>query len=669
MMTRTTMHPLKILAAVGVAFLVWGLVLAFASSPAWAAEITVNTTADEQNTDGTCSLREAIEAAHTDTAVDGCAAGTGEDTIVFDLGSSATITLDSMLGQLPPITDADGLTIDGGDAEIAVSGGDQVRVLSVSGGARLDLENLTVSDGRNATDGFAGGIYNDGGTLNVTDSTFSGNIAAHGGGGIYNNGGRLTVTGSTFSGNGAVVGGGLFNANTPGGATVINSTFSGNTASNSGGAISNQLGGSSLDVTGSTFSGNSAGLFGGAIFGGPLTGTTFRNSVFANNPATRDGSCSASTTLDGRIINGGYNIDEGTTCGFTDPTSQSNTNPLLGPLQDNGGPTNTHALRKGSPALDQGNSFGTTTDQRGESRPHDFADIDNAPGGDGSDIGAFEAQVLPNEAPTVEGDSYSTNEETPLTVAAPGVLGNDSDSDSGDTLTAERVSGPSHGTLSLNADGSFTYTPNANFSGSDSFTYKANDSSADSDPATVSIEVTAANDAPSASVAQGGSCGSASDMRGTINLALLDPDDPPPESLTLTATSSNRSVLPNRNISFGGGADASRTMTVSSLTGSGTSNVTITVSDGDQEGTVVVRVISGSADKNTLTGGANADMIFARKGSDTLSAQGANDLMCGGNGNDRLTGGPGADHFAGGSGTDTATDFDSGEGDTSKGIP
>jgi Ca2+-binding RTX toxin-like protein len=150
-------------------------------------------------------------------------------------------------------------------------------------------------------------------------------------------------------------------------------------------------------------------------------------------------------------------------------------------------------------------------------------------------------------------------------------------------------------------------------------------------------------------------------MRGTINLALTDPDDPP-ESLNLSATSSNRSVLPNRNISFGGGTDTSRTMTVSSLTGSGTTNVTITLSDGDQEGMVSVRVISGSASNNTLSGSTNTDMIFARKGRDTLSAQGANDLMCGGN--DMLTGGVGADRFGRGSGTDTATDFNAYQGDT-----
>ena len=71
-------------------------------------------------------------------------------------------------------------------------------------------------------------------------------------------------------------------------------------------------------------------------------------------------------------------------------------------------------------------------------------------------------------------DAYTTDEDTPRTVTAPGVLGNDSDVDSV-SLTAVLVTGPAHGTLTLNADGSFTYTPAANFNGSDSFTYKAND--------------------------------------------------------------------------------------------------------------------------------------------------------------------------------------------------
>ena len=65
-------------------------------------------------------------------------------------------------------------------------------------------------------------------------------------------------------------------------------------------------------------------------------------------------------------------------------------NPLLGQLQDNGGPTFTHALLPGSPAIDQGNSLGLNRDQRGRRRPIDLASVLNAPGGDGSDIGAYE---------------------------------------------------------------------------------------------------------------------------------------------------------------------------------------------------------------------------------------------------------------------------------------
>ena len=83
------------------------------------------------------------------------------------------------------------------------------------------------------------------------------------------------------------------------------------------------------------------------------------------------------------------------------------------------------------------------------------------------------------------------------------MLTNDTDVD-GDALSAVLVSGPAHGSLTLNADGSFTYTPAANYNGPDSFTYKANDGQADSNVATVSINVGAVNDAP---VAQNDSVG------------------------------------------------------------------------------------------------------------------------------------------------------------------
>src|SRR5205823_6481822 len=104
-------------------------------------------------------------------------------------------------------------------------------------------------------------------------------------------------------------------------------------------------------------------------------------------------------------------------------------------------------------------------------------------------------EYRPNTPPAADNDAYGTNEDTTLTVAAPGVLANDTDAD-GDALTAAVVNGPSHGTLTLNANGSFTYTPSANYNGADSFTYKASDGQAFSNVATVSITVTPVNDPP-----------------------------------------------------------------------------------------------------------------------------------------------------------------------------
>ena len=116
-----------------------------------------------------------------------------------------------------------------------------------------------------------------------------------------------------------------------------------------------------------------------------------------------------------------------------------------------------------------------------------------------SNIATVDITVVPaNDAPVAQNDSYVTNEDTALSVPAPGVLGNDTDAD-GDSLTVVLVSGPSHGTLALNANGSFTYVPTANYNGPDGFTYQAKDpSGALSSVATVAITVNAVDDAPAA---------------------------------------------------------------------------------------------------------------------------------------------------------------------------
>ncbi|MDX1886313.1 tandem-95 repeat protein, partial [Mycolicibacterium sp. 120270] len=134
----------------------------------------------------------------------------------------------------------------------------------------------------------------------------------------------------------------------------------------------------------------------------------------------------------------------------------------------------------------------------------DYSGADNftyrvSDGNGGTAVGMVSLTVRPvNDAPVAHPDTgYATAEDTPLIVGGTGVLGNDTDID-GDDLTALVVDGPANGTLTLNADGSFTYTPHVNFNGTDSFTYKANDGLLDSNTATVTVTVTAVNDAPSA---------------------------------------------------------------------------------------------------------------------------------------------------------------------------
>jgi hypothetical protein len=246
-----------------------------------------------------------------------------------------------------------------------------------------------------------GGIYNSG-ALIISNSTISQNHAGsycNGpcsafGGGIYNRGTLMMIKNSTLTGNSAgtacstsiscAVGvGGAFYTST-GTVTLNNSTVTGSTAyrcttacGGMGGALVNGSG--NLAMNNSTVSGNSA----GGIFN---SGTaTLQNSIVANNSGKNCG---------GTITSHGYNLSSDGSCDFNGTGDLNHTNPLLGPLQNNGGPTQTMALLSGSPAIDAGNPSGCRdsngnllkTDQRGMPRP-DTEDL-----GVGCDMGAYERQ-------------------------------------------------------------------------------------------------------------------------------------------------------------------------------------------------------------------------------------------------------------------------------------
>jgi hypothetical protein len=295
----------------------------------------------------------------------------------------------------------------------SATGGSGVTLFS--GGGIYNVGTVTVSNstlsGNSATGGSGGGISNRG-TLTVSTSTLSGNSATGGsgvtlvsGGGIYNVG-TVTVSNSTLSGNSAVFGGGIENS---GAVTVSNSTLSGNSALEEGGGIdiflvgtvtvgNSTLSGNSsagygggiynadtVTVGNSTLSGNSSGQGGGGIYNGWKV--TVGNTVLAGNTDFLGG-----PDLFGSVTSQGHNLIgniSGVSGGSGWATSDlQNFDPLLGPLQNNGGPTQTMALLPGSRAIDAGDNnlvpAGVTTDQRG---PGFNRIVDGT-----VDIGAFEVQ-------------------------------------------------------------------------------------------------------------------------------------------------------------------------------------------------------------------------------------------------------------------------------------
>lgn len=218
-----------------------------------------------------------------------------------------------------------------------------------------------------------GGVYNPG-TLTINNSTLAGNV----GNGVANVSGTLTINKSTLSANHADNGGAIRNLGT---ARIINSTLSGNISTYAGGAVYNVA---KLAIFNSTLSGNSSAQ-GGDIFNEGGT-ATLQNSIVANS--LKGGNCG------GVIKSLGYNLTSDDSCSFNSNGDLNNVDPQLGPLQNNGGPTQTMALQSGSPAVDAGSPGGCTdgqghllgTDQRGEPRP-DKEDVG------GCDMGAYERQT------------------------------------------------------------------------------------------------------------------------------------------------------------------------------------------------------------------------------------------------------------------------------------
>ncbi len=401
----------RVVAAAALAIAVFGL-----GAPAGAATFIVNDTTDAVDltpgdgscltAGGQCTLRAAIQEANALAGADTIVvpagtfvltlAGAGEDAaatgdlditqdvVIQGAGAGQTIVDGSSLDDrvfdiLAGTVQVSGLTVRNGTTAAGEDGGG-IRNLGT-----LTLTNVTVT-GNTASGATGGGIQNLG-AASLTDVTVSTNTAS-GAGGIGNVGGTMTLTGVTVSGNAADAGpgGGIVHNSPVGTLTVTNATISSNTAQGDGGGIL-QGGAGALTLTNVTVTANSATALGGGIRQGALGAVNVRNTIVAGNTAGGGPDCS------GTLASLGGNLVQNTTgCTRTGAAAADLTDqdPRLGPLQSNGGPTRTHALLAGSPALDAADNTGCpATDQRGIARPADGT-------GDGAavcDIGAYESAL------------------------------------------------------------------------------------------------------------------------------------------------------------------------------------------------------------------------------------------------------------------------------------
>jgi hypothetical protein len=232
----------------------------------------------------------------------------------------------------------------------------------------------------------------------------------------------------------------------------------------------------------------------------------------------------------------------------------------------------------GALVLDGDGSFVYTPDDGfGGSDAFTYAAADPQNEADTTTVQITVVQV--NRPPVAAADSFEVPEDSVLTVAAPGVLGNDSDPN-GDSLSASVLTGVSNGSLSLDADGGLTYTPAADFAGEDAFTYEVDDGQGETAQATATITVTPVNDAPTITAIPDTTLSPADSTTGPLPFSI-DDIDTPVDSLVLTATTSDSTIVPPSGLSLAGN-DTSRTVTVTPAPNvDGTSTITVAVSDGE----------------------------------------------------------------------------------------